>query len=201
MTLSAWESQTGCTDDRASRCSTNEQRCLHCIHTYLSREMMEIWGALATVTPVWGESDWCVSRARPPAIDGAHTIHQQLIPDFPRFCCLRRPLASSKSINARSYARLDTSSDATAVLSSLSYSLPVPSTLVHVTSKLGGHKSRPPAGSQTEHTQKLQCYAADGQSYFALITNCLRWSRMASLPMKGLSCGYFRRGVRTCPKI
>jgi hypothetical protein len=53
-----------------------------------------IWGALATnlaslaaVTPVWGAD---VALAGPLAVDGAHTIHQQPIPDFPRFCCLRR---------------------------------------------------------------------------------------------------------------
>ena len=53
-----------------------------------------IWGALATnlaslaaVTPVWGAD---VALAGPLAVDGAHTIHQQTIPDFPRFCCLRR---------------------------------------------------------------------------------------------------------------
>ena len=53
-----------------------------------------IWGVLATnlaslaaVTPVWGAD---VALAGPLAVDGAHTIHQQPIPDFPRFCCLRR---------------------------------------------------------------------------------------------------------------
>ena len=59
-----------------------------------SKQAQESGGALATnlaslaaVTPVWGAD---VALAGPLAVDGAHTIHQQPIPDFPRFCCLRR---------------------------------------------------------------------------------------------------------------